>query len=300
MGSLYWLGATSGDWNVTTNWSTGAVPVSTDDVYFSNNAVDVTLNLDQSAVTLASLTIDQSYTGKFAGAGTYLQINATTMNIGRASGDQSNPGSSRLHINGTFTTVNVIDTASSSADAGFPPVCLKGTITTLNVRSGRVGVAVLTPVETATATTINVTQSDTASSSPIVSLGLVTNTTANIEAGKLSNKGTATVTTATVVGGEYRVESTAAHTTIKVESGKLVYNGTGTITNLSVYDATADFSNDPRSKTITNCNVYKNAKLNLQTGVKGSVVLTNGVIVNGTDIDGVSLKVGNDRTLTLS
>lgn len=300
MSAIYWLGTTSGDWGTTTNWSTGTVPVAGDDVYFTNNAVDVTLSLAQSAVTLNSLNVDQSYTGKIAAAGTYLQINATTLNIGKASSDQISIGSSRIHLNGAFTTVNVIDTSSSSADSGFQPVCLVGTITTLNIRSGRLGVAVLTPIETATVTTVNITQSDTASSSPVVTFGLVALTTANIEAGKLIHKGTATVTTAKVVGGEYRVDNNAAHTTISVESGKCVYNGTGTITNLNIYDATADFSNDPRPKTITNFNVYKNAKVNLNTGVLGSVTVTNGIRINGCDLDTISLKVGTDRVLSLS
>lgn len=251
-------------------------------------------------ITLNSLTIDQSYTGKLGLAGNYLQINATTVTVGRAAVDLTAQGSSRLHLNGTFTNVNIIDTAQSSADAGFPPICLLGTITTLNIRSGRVGVAVLTPIETATVGTVNISQSDTASSTPLVTFGLVTLTTANIEAGKLVNKGTAAVTTVKVIGGEYRVENTSAHTTITVESGKCVYNGTGTITNLSVFNATCDFSNDPRAKTVTNFNIYQNAKVNLQTGVKGSVTVTNGITINGADLDTVTLKIGTDRILTLA
>lgn len=300
MSQIYWVGGTSGDFSVAGNWSGAAVPVAADDVYLTNNAVDITLGLNQSAITLNSLNVDQSYTGKIAAAGTYLQINATTLNIGKASGDQSASGSQRIHLNGTFTTANIVDTGQSSADSGFQPVCLLGTIATLNVRSGRLGVAVLTPIETATVTTVNITQSDTASSSPVVTFGIVALTTANIEAGKLIHKGTGTVTTAKVVGGEYRVESSSLHTTLSVESGKVVYNGTGTITTLNVYDATVDFSNDPRPKTVTNLNVYKNAKLNLQTGVLGSVTVTNGIKVNGCDLDSVSIKVGTDRVLSLS
>jgi hypothetical protein len=300
MANCIWTGTTSGDWAVTTNWLGGAVPVAADDVYLTNSGVDITLSLNQSTITLNSLTVDTSFTGKIAAANTYLQINATTLNIGRQFGDQTGSGSQRLHFNGTYGTVNIIDAGTSSADSGFPATCLLGTITTLNVRAGRVGVAALTPSETATVTTLNVSQADNATSSPVVSFGGVTSTTLNLEAGTLLSKATATVTTANILGGTYRVDGTAAHTTIKAELGKLVYNGTGTITTLNQYNATVDFSNDPRSKTVTTWNAYANAKINLQTGVTGSVTVTNGIKVNGCDLDAITLKVGNDRTLSLS
>ncbi len=51
-------------WSNPRNWSGGAVPVAADDVIFSNGSVPCLYGLDQSGVTLASLTIDQSYTGK--------------------------------------------------------------------------------------------------------------------------------------------------------------------------------------------------------------------------------------------
>lgn len=306
MSTRYWVSTSSTDWAVTTNWSdsSGAsgLPAAGDDIYITANSVSIDTNLDQHTLNLNSLTIDQNYTGKIGTASTYLKLGTvTTLNVGRQPGDQTATGSARLHLSGTFTTVNVIDTCSSSADVGFPPVCLLGTITTLNQRSGRVGVGALTPVETATVTTANVTQSDAASSSPVLLCGPgVTLTNCNVEAGRLVHKGSATVTAATIVGGEYRIEGSAAHTTLKVESGRAVYNGTGTVTNLSVYNAQVDFSNDPRSKTVSICDLYRGANLNLATGVANSVTLTNGMVLHGCDLGDVTVRVGTDRTLSVA
>lgn len=299
MASIYYLGV-DGNWTNTANWSGGSVPVSTDDVFIANSSQDIITNLNQSAVALASLTIDATYTGKIGAASTYLQIDATTLTIGRQTGNVNATGSSRLHLKGTYTTAVVLDTAVSSADTGYPPLCFAGTITTLHVRGGSVGIAVLTPTETATATTINITQSSSAQVSPVVTMGSVTNTTINLDSGILTSRASATCTTANVRGGTYRVEGTNAHTTATVEGGSLVYNGTGTITNLIVYSATADFSNDTRAKTITNCNAYKGATLRVDTGVSGSVTLTNGVVLHGCDLGDVTLRFGNDRTITVA
>ena len=61
-----WVGTTSGAWATTTNWLESTVPVTGDDVFFYNNSVPVTSDLDQHTVTLSSLTFDSSYTAQLA------------------------------------------------------------------------------------------------------------------------------------------------------------------------------------------------------------------------------------------
>lgn len=55
--AVIWI-STSGDWSSNASWSTGAAPVSTDDVFLINNgAVAVSSGLSQGAVDLASLNV---------------------------------------------------------------------------------------------------------------------------------------------------------------------------------------------------------------------------------------------------
>lgn len=299
MASVYWISTSSTDWNTAANWSGAAVPIDGDDVFITNSSVDIAA-FDASATQLTSLTIDKSFSGKIGSASAYLQVDATTLTVGRQSTDTSYTGSSRIRLKGTYTTVNVVDTASSGADTGYPPLMLAGSITSLNVRSGKVGVCVATPTETGTCTTVNVNRADNATTDPSVTLGAgVSTTTVNVDGGTVFSLSNNAVTTATVASGTYRVEGNAAHTTLVVQGGTCIYNGTGTITTAKVYNATADFSNDSRSKTVTNCDLYRGAKLKLDTGVQGSVTFTNGVDLNGCDVADVTLVVGNDRRLTL-
>ncbi|MEX0675968.1 MAG: hypothetical protein WD063_02755 [Pirellulales bacterium] len=122
-------------WNVAANWSTGTVPVGGDDVIIQNSANPILYGLDQSAVTLASLSIDQSFTGTIGLARTnaagyveyrdqYLKIGATTISIGRGDG----AGSGRIKINtlAVQTAINVSN-SGSPIENGVKSILWKGT-----------------------------------------------------------------------------------------------------------------------------------------------------------------------------
>jgi acyl-coenzyme A thioesterase PaaI-like protein len=68
-----------GNWNNTANWSTGAVPVSTDRAWILEGSTDLTSNLNQTTVDLALLYIGKGYKGNIGVSGTPLQIGATTL-----------------------------------------------------------------------------------------------------------------------------------------------------------------------------------------------------------------------------
>ena len=70
-----WTGATDGDWSVAGNWSPSGVPASADDVILSASyVVSITAGLNQSAVTLNSLTVEQGYSGAIGSKAADLQI----------------------------------------------------------------------------------------------------------------------------------------------------------------------------------------------------------------------------------
>lgn len=122
-------------WSVAANWSTGSVPVSGDDVVIQNSANPILYGLDQTAVTLASLTIDQSFTGAIglprSGAGgaveyrdRYLKLGATQIVIGR--GEGSGSGRIKIDTHSVQTTINVLN-SGTPADGDAKAILWKGT-----------------------------------------------------------------------------------------------------------------------------------------------------------------------------
>ena len=85
MPDIVWVGTDSGnegDWATNANWSSGAVPIGSDDVYFEDSSQSVPSGLDQSGVELDSLNIGQSYTGSIGTDSTALQIESPIVEIG--------------------------------------------------------------------------------------------------------------------------------------------------------------------------------------------------------------------------
>ncbi len=87
--------------------------------------------------------------------------------------------------------------------------------------------------------------------------------------------------------------------TATVINGTFVGNGTGTITTLSVKEAgIADFSQDLRSKTVTNAvQLYGRATLKDPNGV---VTFSGAVKLNDTNLDDITLDLAKDKTWTLT
>ena len=270
-------------WNVAANWSGGAVPVNSDDVYLEDSDVDVKFGLDQNSVTLTSLNIGLNYTGTIGlpyrnendyieYRDQYLKIKATTMNVGYGIGN----GSNMLKIDNSSaqTTLNLQGTASSNSQ-GLPTFLWKGTHNSnvANLQKGSFGAAIL-PGETATIATLNIGFRDNVSSDVEAQIGSgVTLTTVNKSGGNvLMNAG---ATTVTQTAGELTIQSGGV-TTVNVQGGSIFYNSTGTLATANVTgNGILDFSKDMRAKTVTNpINVYGNqAQLNDPFKVVGSLVV---------------------------
>lgn len=262
MATRNWSGAVSGDWSVAGNWLEGVVPASTDAVFMKNNAVSVSAGLAQSAVTLASLTIDSTYTGTIGSATAYLAIGATTIAIGGASGSStSGNGSGRIMLNMGIVqfTATVLSTAGTSTDTGLEPVRLLGTHASnkLYILGGRVGVATTVTTEVAT-----LSEWDISGSSSVLNLGVgCTLTSGNQTGSSFITLNTAMTTVTQSPGGTIINNGTAAITTASI-GGTITSNSTGTITTLNLYNgATGDFSGNPAARTVTTINQYPNAKL---------------------------------------
>ena len=295
------------DWSTAANWSSGSVPVSTDDVFIQNSAVSIKYGLDQSAVTLASLTIDASFTGyvgllrtnidNSAGSyieyrDTYLKVSATTITIGRGTGT----GSGLLRLNtGTAQTTGQVLLTGTSVETDLPALCWIGTHASgaWTISKGTMGIAVQAG-EVATVATLRVGYISNVSSDATVRCGSGTTlTTITKNGGSLtiaSNSTTVTQDdgTLTVLGGTV--------TTLNVNGGTVYYQGTGTLTTASVRSGgVLDFGTDIRARTVTNCYSYYGSSVK---DPNKTVTWTNGIEVRGCALSNVSHNVGKDVKIT--
>jgi len=241
------------DWSVAANWSGGAVPVDTDEVIIRDSDVNISWGLSQSAVELAKLIIEQSYTGKIGldwtqfiitadgetaettypkteYRTTYLTLQAATVcEIGQDTSAGSPTGSPRLNINlGTDpSTTTIFNTAATSAESGRPCVRLlcNDAATVVYVRSapGGVGIAMDAPGETSTLAKVSVI--DTSGGSLVyVGRGV-------------------TITTFEQNGGNNILQAAGTITTVKVNGGTLVSEGDYTITTVTMLGGTFHSNN---------------------------------------------------------
>lgn len=285
MGSINrWISTSSGDFNVTGNWSTGVVPVATDTIVLDGTGTAaLTTNLNQSSVAFAAIYIDQANTAQIgtlsaAGVAVYLQHAAPLVFIGSKTGQGTPTGSSLLLLDSGATTATyaIYDSAASSAvNPYLPPIQIKGSALTISGSGGNVALAARAS-ETATATISMVAGSGQTVKTPNLYLGIgVTVTAIAMNTGTCLNRGTHTVTAATINGGVYTYTGSGAHTAISTAKGATVqYSGTGTITALS-NAGTFSHTQDGRSITITNSTLYSGCSFLLDNGVAGSTVLTN-------------------------
>lgn len=257
-------------WDTAANWSLGTVPATGEDVDLQDCDVDISFGLAQSGVTLASLNIESTYTGKIGlprenedgyveYLDTELAIGATLATIGAGTG----PGSSMIKLNyGTIQNTTLILNSATASVTGQPAVWLKGTHASnvITVSGGQVGLA-FELGSSMTVATMNVAEGP--NSPPLVQYGTgLTLTNANVDGGKVY--GLAGLTTLTQNGGEFVTAgiSSVNITTASIRGGRFYPDAPGTIGTLSTYaNGVADFTRDPRAKTVTNCTAYGGSTL---------------------------------------
>jgi hypothetical protein len=292
--TIYWTGATSGDWSVTTNWSGSVVPVTGDTVYIQNSAVSITAGLAQSAVTLAALYIDQTMTGTIGTASAYLQIGATLCTIGNPSlSSIASNGSTRIKLDfgSVQTAVTIINTASSSTETGLPPLRMIGThaSNTCAILAGRAGWAVNLPGETSTVATLNVLGGT-------IYMG-TGSTLTTIKQGGGTIVINSAATTITQDAGTITTQGSGAITTLSA-SGTANLNSTGTITTLNMRNGClVDFKGNLTARTVTTPKLWAGAKLNDPFGV---ITYTNGLALQQCKAADVTIDVGTNRTLSVA
>lgn len=272
MATKFFLAASS-DWDDTDNWTGAAVPADGDDVYIEDCDQDIDTNLDQSDIALASLNIAQSYTGLIGTATAYLNIEATTVNIGYNHGTGNPVGSGRikLDLNGddgsTPATINILNSASNSEDNYLPPIRLiiDYDTTYVNIFKGTVGIACETD-ETSVVGTINTGYVSNINNDVSAYIGSgVTLTTLNHNGGKINMRCGAT--TVNCDAGTLTTDGNGAITNLNITNGICISNSTGTITTAIVTGGELDLLKSPKARTISTLKLDAPGKVKYDPGV---------------------------------
>lgn len=298
-------------WDVAANWNASGVPVAADDVYIGNVSDSIKYGLGQSAVTLNSLNILQEFTKDIGlpvinsdGANpyiewrtTYLQISATTINIGQGAGQGS--GRIKLDVGTVQCALNVYNSGRPAED-NLESILWKGTNASnvIEVSKGSLGVAVF-PGESAAIATLRVGYISSVADDANVRCGSGTDLhlcTVEQSGGVLQTNSTINVINQT--DGEH-VFNSGNITTLNLKGGALRYKGSGTLTTVVIgSNGTLDFSQDLSPRTITNPLImYKGAKL---IDPHSTVTFSGGITLSGCKLSDVSIDVGVGRGVQFS
>ena len=288
--SITTASAGANDWSTALNWSDSAVPAGGDTVILANNSVNICWGLAQSAVTLAELRIEKTYTGKigldwkvFATSingettvstkheyrATYLAVSATLLNVGQHFGPGNPNGSSRIKIDlgSNASTATIFGTAQSPSETGLGAVRLKNVHATseIHVRSAPGGVSLAGDVPGETSTVSLVSVSDQTTASRVMIGSGVTITTYRQDGGTNVLQAAATVTTVTVNGGTLTMEGDYTVTTGNVNDGTVIDNHIKTAaaawTTLNHNGGTIDVQQSNRTRTWTTLNLSNKGTL---------------------------------------
>lgn len=246
------------DVNDVANYSTGALPANTNDLYFSATDLPAKWNLGSlSGVTLTSLNVLNSFAAdcglpQLNVDGTeyseyrpdYFVIGSTTTNFGDFSGTGS--GRFKLDNSSIQTTLNIFNTGTP-AESDKPALIWKGTHASnaVNLENGSFGAAVYgSEVATISAMKVN---------NGTCFLGAGCTLTTVTQAGGTIDSASA-ITTLTQAGGSH-VHRAGAITTPTVNGGTLDlrYGGAATLTTLTVGPSgVLDLTNCAGTVTVTN------------------------------------------------
>jgi len=251
------------DWSTAENWSSGAIPVSTDDTVVPNTlAANVTMSGDESAVALDLLHVHRGFTNTFGTSASPLQFSSEFTKVF---------GSSGFYMEGTDVTseeirlqmpANNTPVELGNADAGdfTRIICNRGLVTLkANILFSAAGM-----VEVGWMTDRN------GDVRVVLAAGADTLPNLRMNGGRMTSD--AIITLAHLCAGTL-TQDTAAITTVYVYDGaRLELNGSGTVaTTVVVYGGgTLDLLQTALQKTVTTLYLFPGAKVIWDTNDVGA------------------------------
>lgn len=291
-----WTGATSTDWNTTTNWDTGIVPIASTNVIIANvgNTPVIT-----TAVTINQITVNTSATLTL-NSGASLILNGASSNSGTING---NAGT--ITISGTFTNnTGAILTLNSGASLVLGGASSNnGTINssagagTITINNTFTNAGTLTSNATAGAITINNTFTNSSGATFTNNAPLVLNSSTIVNSGTSTISNTFTPTNATITN----IGTLAMTNAVNIDANLVLANNSGSTLNIAnnlAVNNTANFSNNGTINVtgtfINNVPLNNNGTL----VVTGLITMNNNINNSGTITAnlGMTLITGNTYT----
>jgi hypothetical protein len=265
-------------WDNADNWSTGAVPVNSDEVFFEAN-VAALYGLPSSGLTLAKFIMRAGRIGlpdtNASGYAEYRPTRAVFSCVDVQLGISAGVGPQLCRLDLSTSAAKVVVFGVSGAQSGmFAPVDVVVNSASAEVAaiSGSVAVA---PSGDETTTVLSCRCGKNATM--LVGAGVtVTNL---LTAGQ--TRCLASVTNLTVDDGTCTLAGAATVAELVVRGGTFVHNSTGTITDAVVGPGTFDGSQDIRARTVTDLEVQKGG---VYRDPYNAITVTNGIVL-GDDAD---------------
>ena len=282
--------STPGDITVAGNWDGNALPGANDDVRFdANEFVEAVSALtgDLSATALDTVYIGSSVTQTLGSSVT----SRLKLNAGGTSGNEISDyssGSKYCHFTGwqdwsIFAGGTMYLSGTGNASASALNISASGTV--------YIGTTSAYPMKVddinlggATATVGRYTTDRAGTGNPNI---IVSSGTVYIYH---------SVDSLTVHGGTVYLYEGGV-TTLTIRDGTVYVISDGTIGTLTATGGTIDWSDDSRSKTVTNCTIGPGVTLDDPQGV---VTFTNGITLSNCKLSDVTLDIGTGKTITIS
>jgi hypothetical protein len=291
-------------WSEPKNWSAGALPGGGDDVVLQNSSSSILYGLDQSAVTLSSLSIDQSFSGSIglprnntAGyveyRSQYLAIKAAVITIGAGAG----AGGGRIKLDtGAGQTALTVLNSGNPAETGVKSILWKGThaANTVTVNKGSFAAAPLAG-EVATIATLKVGFRANVAGDSDVQLGAGCTLSSIVKTGG-SLEINSSFSTLTHSAGETTIGA-GTPATLTVTGGSVRYRTPGTYSQATVASGgELDFRQDLQPRTGTNTTLRAGA---IFRDPAKTVTFTNPIAI-GCQLSDITLELGNTFNLQRS
>ena len=292
-----WDGSTDGDWATAANWTPEGPPGTGDEARIP---ADASVNIDgsdQTGTAIDILTIEEGCSITIGDATTALQLSCN----GETNGEIKLAGTGVTYIDLTdVKTVTITEaaaspgsnlygmnvTSSASADTYNAPLtiaCSSNDSVGIAAHDGEAAEFASITVQKGTVQIgDSVTEHDGSTAGDVT-----------IHAGDVVTE--SSIFTLAMYGGTLRAKE--GLNTGNIVGGTLFFRSVETIVNLNVYEATVDFTEDPRARTITNCDVWDGAAIKdpFQT-----VTFTNDIDLNQCGLADVDIDGGKNRTVGFS
>lgn len=274
MATRTWDGSESGKWDTAANWTPATVPISNDDVIINAGSRSIDDGLDQSAVDLDSMVVGPDYTGEIGNSATApLQIGCDEMTM-------NGGGDNHFIKSGAGNAIDILRIKSiGSTGLGAISLEANATIGALIVTKGVV------QLFDGTFTDVVLQAFDNVPANATINILDATLTTF------WKNRGNATLLSTSASG--VVTNAYVGDDTFTVDAGTLTnlwqFRGTtfwttedATLTLAKIMGGVFDASLQPAARTITTLESHAGTRINLDTGVVGSITVTNNLQYGGT------------------